>query len=61
MRSFTLDAVREMFGVIPHDRHTASGDAFLTSQVFLPLLKPAARHGETTRSRIAEPLIEQNP
>jgi DNA polymerase-3 subunit epsilon len=31
IRRFTLDALCEAFGVIPHDRHTASGDAFLTA------------------------------
>ena len=35
IRRFTLDALCEMFGVIPHDRHTATGDAFITAQVFL--------------------------
>ena len=27
-----------MFGIVPYDRHTASGDAFMTAQVFLRLL-----------------------
>ena len=55
IRHFTLDALCDMFDVIPHDRHTASGDAFLTAQVFLRLLRLAARHGRTTLSRISEP------
>lgn len=55
----TLDALCDMFDVIPHDRHTASGDAFLTAQVFLRLLRLAARHGRTTLSRISEPFVEQ--
>ncbi len=42
IRHFTLDSLCEMCGVEPHDRHTASGDAFLTAQVFLRLLKLAA-------------------
>jgi DNA polymerase-3 subunit epsilon len=33
IRHFTLDALCERFGVIPHDRHTATGDAFITGQV----------------------------
>ena len=45
IRKFTLDALCEMFGVIPHDRHTASGDAFITAQVFLRLLRLAGRMG----------------
>ena len=48
-----------MFDVIPHDRHTAGGDAFLTAQVFLRLLRLAARHGRTTLSRLTEPFVEE--
>ncbi len=59
IRQFTLDALCDMFDVVPHDRHTASGDAFLTAQVFLRLLKLAARHGRTTLSRISEPFVEE--
>ena len=55
IRRFTLDALCDMFDVIPHDRHTASGDAFLTAQVFLRLLRLAARHGRTTLSSINPP------
>jgi DNA polymerase-3 subunit epsilon len=61
IRHFTLDALCDMFDVIPHDRHTASGDAFLTAQVFLRLLRLAARHGRTTLSRISEPFVEDPP
>jgi len=43
--SFTLDALCEMFGVVPHDRHTAGGDAFLTAQIFLRLLRAAKAVG----------------
>ncbi len=60
IRSFTLDALCQMFNVIPHDRHTAGGDAFLTAQVFLRLLKLAARHGRTTLSRLSEPFVEES-
>ncbi len=59
IRSFTLDVLCDLFGVIPHDRHTASGDAFLTAQVFLRLLKLAARHGRTTLARIGEPFVDR--
>jgi DNA polymerase-3 subunit epsilon len=55
IRRFTLDALCDMFAIIPHDRHTASGDAFLTAQVFLRLLRLASRHGRTTLARIDEP------
>jgi len=54
-RSFTLDALCEAFGVIPHDRHTAAGDAFLTAQIFLRLRRLAAKHGRERLARICEP------
>lgn len=60
IRSFTLDALCEMFGVIPHDRHTASGDAFITAQVFLRRLRLAARHGRTTLARLGERFVEES-
>ena len=58
IRQYTLDALCEMFHVIPHDRHTAGGDAFLTAQVFLRLLRLAARHGRTTLACLTEPFVE---
>lgn len=54
IRSFSLDSLCGIFGVVPHDRHTASGDAFLTAQVFLRLLRLAAKHGRTTLGQLAE-------
>lgn len=61
IRHFTLDALCEMFGVVPHDRHTATGDAFITAQVFLRLLRLAARHGRTTLARLTEPFPDEQP
>ncbi len=58
IRQFTLDALCGMFGVVPHDRHTATGDAFITAQVLLRLLKLAARHGRTTLGAISRPFID---
>ena len=55
IRSFTLDALCDLFGVIPHDRHTAPGDAFITAQVFLRLLRLAQRFGRTELSEISQP------
>ncbi len=55
IRHFTLDALCEMFGVVPHDRHTAAGDAFITAQVFLRLLRLASRFGRGTLQKISEP------
>ena len=58
IRHFTLDALCEMFGVIPHDRHTASGDAFITAQVFLRLVRLALRTGRGTLAGVCEPFEE---
>jgi len=51
---FTLDSLCGMFGVTPHDRHTADGDAFLTAQVFLRLARLASRFGRNTLIGICE-------
>jgi DNA polymerase-3 subunit epsilon len=61
IRRFTLDALCEMFGVVPHDRHTAAGDAFITAQVFLRLLRLASRYGRGTLGRICEPFAIDEP
>jgi DNA polymerase-3 subunit epsilon len=58
IRHFTLDSLCEMFGVVPHDRHTASGDAFITAQVFLRLLRLAGRHGRLTLASVAEEFVD---
>jgi DNA polymerase-3 subunit epsilon len=55
IRHFTLEALCSMFGVIPHDRHTATGDAFITAQVFLRLMRLSARHGRATLAQVIEP------
>lgn len=61
IRHFTLDALCDLFGVIPHDRHTAGGDAFITAQVFLRLLRLATRFGRRTLSRLCEPFEVEIP
>lgn len=48
IRRYTLDALCEMFDVIPHGRHTAAGDAFITAQIFLRLRRLALKHGRKT-------------
>lgn len=53
-RNFSLDALCDRFGVIPHDRHTAPGDAFMTALVFQRLLRLAARVGRTTLGQLRE-------
>ena len=45
IKSFDFDSLCARFGVITHDRHTAPGDAFLTAQIFLKLLRLLQRHG----------------
>jgi DNA polymerase-3 subunit epsilon len=42
---FELDDLCRRFDITMHDRHTASGDAFLTAQVFLRLHRLAVRAG----------------
>jgi DNA polymerase-3 subunit epsilon len=45
VRGFSLDDLCVQFNVRPHDRHTAAGDAFITAQIFLRLLRIARRCG----------------
>ncbi|MBI4891736.1 MAG: 3'-5' exonuclease [Acidobacteria bacterium] len=54
MRDFSLDALCARFEVVPHDRHTAPGDAFMTALVFQRLLRLAARSGRATLGRLCE-------
>jgi DNA polymerase-3 subunit epsilon len=42
---FSLDALLKVFGIVPHDRHTALGDAYLTALLLQRLLKEAGRRG----------------
>ena len=53
--NFSLDGLCSMFGVIPHDRHTAAGDAFMTALVFQRLLRLASHQGRSTLGRLMEP------
>jgi DNA polymerase-3 subunit epsilon len=52
---FTLDQLCNMFGIEPHGRHTATGDAFLTAQIFLRLRLLATRYGRASLGQICEP------
>jgi DNA polymerase III subunit epsilon len=56
-RSFSLDALCTRFDIVPHDRHTATGDAFLTALVFQRLLRLAGRLGRDTLGRLREPFV----
>jgi len=51
----SLDGLCARFGVVPYDRHTAPGDAFLTAQVLLRLLRLAARQGRETIGALSKP------
>jgi DNA polymerase-3 subunit epsilon len=54
-KGFSLDALCDMFGISPHDRHTAGGDAFITAHIFLRLLSAARRTGRTSVASISMP------
>jgi DNA polymerase-3 subunit epsilon len=51
---FTFDALCARFGIPPHDRHTAHGDAFLAAQMLLKLLRLAKRGGRGTLGGVCE-------
>lgn len=55
IEGFSLDALCARFNIIPHDRHTAPGDAFMTALVFQRLLRLAQKHGRWTLPRLLEP------
>ena len=55
IEGFSLDQLCQRFGVVPHDRHTAAGDAFITAQVFQRLLRLARKAGRDTLGALAEP------
>jgi DNA polymerase-3 subunit epsilon len=55
IQDFSLDALCARFDIIPHDRHTAPGDAFITALAFQRLLRLAAKHQRTTLARLLEP------
>lgn len=57
LSDLSLDGVCARFGVLPYDRHTAPGDAFLTAQVFLRLLRLATRQGRGTLASLCEPAL----
>lgn len=56
-QGFSLDALCELFGVAPHDRHTAGGDAFITAQIFLRLLRLAGKFGRDTLGPLCAPYV----
>ena len=55
IHDFSLDSLCSIFGVEPRDRHTAGGDAFITAQIFLRLLRLARKHGRDTLRELCQP------
>ena len=53
-QGFSLDVLCDMFQIPAHDRHTAGGDAFITAQLFLRLLRAARQAGRGTLAAVAE-------
>lgn len=60
-RDFSLDGLCRRFGVEPHDRHTAAGDAFITAQIFLKLYRLARHANRDTLTAITERFEEDEP
>ncbi|SHM32125.1 DNA polymerase-3 subunit epsilon [Cyclobacterium lianum] len=45
---YSLDKLCERYNIVPDDRHTAAGDAFLAAQLLVKLLKQAEKKGIKT-------------
>jgi DNA polymerase-3 subunit epsilon len=56
---FSLDGLCRLFHIVPHDRHTAAGDAFITALVFQRLLRLAGKFGRTTLGRLLEEYVAE--
>lgn len=50
----SLDGLCGFFGILPYDRHTAPGDAFLTAAILLRLLRAAQRSGRCSLGALLE-------
>jgi len=51
-RPYSLDELCQYFSIKMHDRHTASGDAFLTAQLFIKILPLLQRKGVQTLEQL---------
>lgn len=58
-QDFSLDGLCRLFGIAPHDRHTAAGDAFITAQIFIKLLRLAAHSERTTLGALSERWVSE--
>lgn len=52
---FSLDKLLKIYGIPPHDRHNAMGDAFLTAQVFLKIVKQLSKNNTISVSYLEKP------
>ncbi|HEX4488395.1 MAG TPA: 3'-5' exonuclease [Terriglobales bacterium] len=59
LEDFSLDALCDLFGIEAHDRHTAGGDAFITAQIFLRLLRLARKASRKTLRSLTLPYSAQ--
>lgn len=55
LTDYSLDGLCRFFGIVPHDRHTAPGDAFLTAAILLRLLRAARRSDRHRLGALLEP------
>jgi DNA polymerase III subunit epsilon len=55
IQEYSHDALCVLFDIVPHDRHTAPGDAFMTALVFQRLLRLASKQRRNTLSLLLEP------
>ena len=52
---FSLDALAEIYHIPLHDRHTSSGDAFITAQIYLKILKTLEKNNPLSISYLKRP------
>jgi len=51
-QSIALDDLYTVYGLRPHDRHTAAGDSFLTAQIFFRQLKALEQQGACDKQEL---------